>query len=754
MALPASVKRLINFIAAGPASGTDVIYTDQGSGERAMTAAQLATFVQSVFTFFVGAATGLVARTIIAELLDLPVSVKRFGVTGNGASIETALIQAALNSGSSTVYFPPGGYIIDATLSLPETVKKILMAPGATITQTVDLPIYAKAGQLVGSAIAINGAPLTGAVSVSVNPGTYGGLTTDGWIFIHGSNHTPNVTAGSAIACLRKITQVDSVNNVIFFDAALYRDQGSGSTRMYQATLGGKVVFEGGNYTSSLNQTNFMTLFDFQLCYAPDFNGVTLGENGGPGIALAHCVGGSFNDSHIHDLLDDVTNGHTGYGVALRGACRGFNFASGTVTKVRHSITTLSVFPTGGGFPGTFLPTSSAYPDLQGSGEPEACIYGPNVYAYDTTSVAFDTHEQGFGITIMPNAHGCFDGVEMRCSDVSVVGGQLINCRRAGIRSEIPASNPVTGAMTLNHSVRGTTIRNVGVQGVQSYGVLCDAPGAIVNINDIDIRGYQSAGIATTAAGIAVNLNGGTIDGGVASAQDGLQLFDGSSRIHDVIIKNNNNGINNLGGANEYRHVKFIGNTTNVTPATTTDELNGHSVPYDFFTSGRFYVSGGQGSPSTSGSLGNGNFRVSPFFVHQASTFTAIGANVTVAGSSGAVIRLGIYADLNGYPNNLIIDAGTIDGTSATAQQITFGSPVTLAPGLYWIGGAIQGAPTTQPTVTVNGNGLQTVGATSLSAAMSATAGFSQTATGALPATFIAGSNAVGSTLRVALCAQ
>lgn len=45
MALPAFAKRLINFNAAGPASGTDVIYTDQGSGERAMTATQLATFV-------------------------------------------------------------------------------------------------------------------------------------------------------------------------------------------------------------------------------------------------------------------------------------------------------------------------------------------------------------------------------------------------------------------------------------------------------------------------------------------------------------------------------------------------------------------------------------------------------------------------------------------------------------------------------------------------------------------------------------
>ena len=676
----------------------------------------------------------------------LPVNMKNKQVIGDGVTLDTAAIKAALANGASDYYFPPGNYLIDDMLTLPDTVKKITLAQGATIIQSVDKPIWFKQGMVLGSSIPIVGAPTRGSDFFSVNAGTYNALNVDDWVYIRGSNKTPNVTAGSAVGCLRKLTQINSASNVIFFDAALYRDWGSGSLlRMYKIQLGGKVIFEGGNYVSNMNQTNFSTLFDFQLCEAPDFNGVSLGNSGGPGIALAHCVGGSFNHSYIHDLLDDIPNGHAGYAVVLRGACRGFAYTSGVVTKTRHAITTLSVFSAT-----SYQPTDPAYPDLAGTGEPESITYGPAVYAYNTTSVAFDTHEQGYDIRIIPNAHGCFDGVELRCSDAVVMGGNITNCRRAGIRIEVPASNP-TATVTMNHKIYGTTISNVGIQGVQSYGILGDAAGAYVDIADVKISGYQTAGVYGVN-GLVYNIVDSTIDGGVASNQDGLQLLGPGSRIHGGMITNNKNGINNVNGDfTEYRHLRLVGNINDIVPATSKDGLNLHSAPSDLFLSGRWY--GSNGSVSTSGTLGNGVFQASPFLVSRTTTFTAIAAEVTIAGSSGAAVRLGIYQDAGGYPGSLTFDAGSIDGTVVGAQQLAVN--VTLRPGVYWIGAAVQGSPATQPTLRTIIGGSQLTGASSLSAATgSATVGYSQAAPGALPATFVAGSDAVGAVPRVVMLAQ
>jgi hypothetical protein len=133
--------------------------------------------------------------------------------------------------------------------------------------------------------------------------------------------------------------------------------------------------------------------------------------------------------------------------------------------------------------------------------------------------------------------------------------------------------------------------------------------------------------------------------------------------------------------------------------------------------------------------------------VERAIAVDRLGAEVTSAGDAGSLLRIGVYADTgNSYPGALILDAGTIAGDSATVQDIT-GLTLTLAPGIYWIGGAVQLVTVTQPTVRILGSVYTCpvpLGSTSISAGQ-AVHGFSQSSvTGALPSTFTSSVTTLG----------
>lgn len=87
-----------------------------------------------------------------------------------------------------------------------------------------------------------------------------------------------------------------------------------------------------------------------------------------------------------------------------------------------------------------------------------------------------------------------------------------------------------------------------------------------------------------------------------------------------------------------------------------------------------------------------------PFYVPTTTTFTRIAIRTSgTAGSSGSVIRLGIYdSDSNSLPNNRVVDGGTVPGTTTGSRSVTISQ--SLSKGLYWIAAASQVATITQPT--------------------------------------------------------
>lgn len=145
-------------------------------------------------------------------------------------------------------------------------------------------------------------------------------------------------------------------------------------------------------------------------------------------------------------------------------------------------------------------------------------------------------------------------------------------------------------------------------------------------------------------------------------------------------------------------------------------------------------------SNTTTATTTTGRLRLVPWYLPNAITINRIGAEVTSPGDAGSKFRIGIYADSNGIPGSLVLDAGTINGDSATVQEITVSQ--FLAPGAYWIGGATQVVTTTQPTlrVTNSPSAASVPAGTIIPASAAGFVGlYADSVTSALPATFTPG---------------
>lgn len=164
----------------------------------------------------------------------------------------------------------------------------------------------------------------------------------------------------------------------------------------------------------------------------------------------------------------------------------------------------------------------------------------------------------------------------------------------------------------------------------------------------------------------------------------------------------------------------------------------GGGVAPSAWQSGRYY---GLVQASTSNGLTNGLLRAYPFWVPGLGSITLsrIAAEITGAGDSGCKLRLGIYADDGtGRPGNLLIDAGTIDGTSVAVQEITISQTITCGR-IYHAAAVVELVSVTQPTVRTIAAlaGVAADYGTSLpSAAANAVSYFTTGVTGALPSAF------------------
>lgn len=124
------------------------------------------------------------------------------------------------------------------------------------------------------------------------------------------------------------------------------------------------------------------------------------------------------------------------------------------------------------------------------------------------------------------------------------------------------------------------------------------------------------------------------------------------------------------------------------------------------------YISGLWYGPSCTGtdiSRPNAFLCAVPLILDRPLTIQNIATHVVSAGSAGSIMRMGIYADNgNGYPSTLLGDAGGADTSTTGFKSLPLA--LTLSPGLNWLAGCVQNAPTAPtvhgitPGTTVNGS--------------------------------------------------
>lgn len=320
-------------------------------------------------------------------------------------------------------------------------------------------------------------------------------------------------------------------------------------------------------------------------------------------------------------------------------------------------------------------------------------------YVLNTESTDDETtKETYYGVPHYDNTEDPVSGVTVFSSDtynmVRVGGGSLYG-RAANQVEFYTAADQVTDFGT-----------RAGYISSGRWSFLLDAEfGSNSTATDTDIRLNTAAGNNRT-----ITFASAGVGRWIIVADDSTES--GSDAGSDLIIRSRTDA-----GAAKTDVVTFSRADGSATFAGTVDTPHGSSAQFALpgqllapraYTSGQYFFCNSQGTTST-GNTTNNTVRVSPWLVTEAITISRLFAEFTVAGEASSEFRFGIWNDDGaGKPGTLLLDAGTASTAgSPGAFEVTVSQAV--GPGIYWVGGAVQNASSTQPTMrTVNTSAMPT----------------------------------------------
>lgn len=404
--------------------------------------------------------------------------------TGEDATRE---LQALLDEGSGRVTVPPGTHVISSTLTVPWAVHTLELPAGAVLHMRGDEIAVRRSGRVeerVRDVVrAVEGENQVTLDVEGLDVGSWLYLCADDWVKFEKSK----------VGMLRRVTALDG--DVVTVDKALIRSL-TRAPRAHLVELAPAFELVGGGAIENGDpQGTNANLVRLDFVDGIEVSGIELRECGSAALRTFGTVGGRI-DCYIHDCVDDPKGGHFGYGVSCSSATRDLVVA-GVIERVRHAFTTDH---------GYDAPLES----MAITGEPEDIRVEPVVR--DTTSTGLDTHEPGYGITMVPDVTNGgttrWGGVNIRARNVTVQGGRVVDSNAWGI--------------LVSPSASGTIIRGVEVAGVRKgRGVDCRADTRIVGGS---ISGFGGSMGLDVRENVAVSMEETVIDGGGSLKARGVVL--------------------------------------------------------------------------------------------------------------------------------------------------------------------------------------------------------------------------------------
>ena len=450
-------------------TGTDTaLRTDLAVNTFASAGAGLVGFRQSG-----ASATG---RTVLSKLRD-SVSVKDFGAAGDGVTNDVAAVQAAVNVGG-TIYFPPGTYVIDSTITVGSNTNILLdddavIDMSSTASGSPSTAFYA-AGTM-GTWYSLTANAVVGATTLTVSTANSLFFAAGDWVQVSSSTVYDTGWTDAPIAEIAQVASVNTGTGVITLRTPLvggaYNTAQSAQVR--KVTFVENVIVEGGQFLGPSLATNLQTAVRFDQAINSRIHRIRARYFNGNTIRLTSCLFCVIDDVYVEDALATTT----GYGVNIVDCCQDCIVANSSFLRCRHAVTNTKA---------------------TGSVGINRRITYSNCRSFGTinTGDAFDTHANAEGILFSNcmSVGSAASGFNLECGS-----GQVIGCT---------VTSPATNGITL---ATHTTIKENEfiVDGSSTFGGstgLSIASGSTQNSTDtLLIRVSNSSFRDALSSGIEIN---------------------------------------------------------------------------------------------------------------------------------------------------------------------------------------------------------------------------------------------------------
>lgn len=535
---------------------------------------------------FIQSGAGAVPRTGQDKLRET-VSVKDYGATGDGATNDSAAIQAALDSGAREVQLPPGDYLLGDNILRPSSGTRIVGTPGQSVLKkTTTGPYRTKAFFDIEdeSDISIEGiefdhipgftehALIVRATALAATKGialrncvlkqchVHIERYVEG-VTIEGNRFLGNAVALAGVATGCQISKVDGtqivtdgvVNNVTirnnYFERTVdeavdinWHTQNAvidGNTCV-NCDYGGanEIIDVGGDVaTTSANQCRNITITNNKI----------VNDIAGAATTVAIHIKGRSNDVIVADNVIVRTN-DTGSNVGIR-------IWNTDDTIVRNNCIS--------GYASAVTSTDA------GENLPQRCLISGNI-ARNFRTDAFDLRGSQFTV----------EGNEVDGTGAAGMGFDLLFLSRSVIRGNKVTSSPSTGFRAQNSCADLTFANNRVSTTAAGQGFDLQAPRSIIEGNSAELcanHGFSLVGVRLIVRGNMAFNNGKITAGGdgfVFGACD-FSIVSGNTAFDNQGTKTQDRGF--VFGASD--RVKFDGNISygNTTDAPTTASLtNSH----------------------------------------------------------------------------------------------------------------------------------------------------------------------------------